>query len=162
MTNNKCGNDDCDFRQRQSRIYDSIADSTITFTIQALYWGMHCADWHFITLNSIGAAYPSHYGHFDREIALTGSSTNESYYVTENVIEIPRAGPRGDLSSYAFCYLPQHHMDTANLNDGFTTNICKNIRKWYGPVIVFATDPTNHVRRIQPKDASTASDSIKK
>ena len=162
MADKQTCNDNCDFSQRQTLIEEAAPDSTVTITIQALYWGVYCSGWHLITVNSIGSSYPSHYVHFDREIALTGNCTLSSYYLTDNVIEIPRIGPPGNLSAYAFCYIPQQHNDSANVNHAFTATVCKNVRNWYGPVLVFATDPKNHVRRVQPEDASIARETITK
>lgn len=153
---------ECDFTQRQHLIQLSAPDRTTTVTIQALYWGVACTSWHFMTVNSIGSEYPSHYGHFDREIALKGSNSLDSYYITDNVIEIPCLAAPGNNSAYTFCYNTQHAMHTPELNVGFTTSVCNNVRGWYGPILLFATDPKNHVRRMQPKDASIATDTIRK
>ena len=160
MTITACGAD-CDFQERQLLIQQSTLQSTMQpVTIQALYWGIHCSQWHYMTLNSIGSAYPSHYVHFDRQIALKGSTTATAYYITDNIIEIPRTSPAGDLSCYALCYLPQANMDDNSINKGFSMLICANVRYWYGPVLLFATDPRNHVRRVQTEDTGTATETI--
>ena len=53
-------------------------------------------------------------------------------------------------------------MDTPVLNVGFTASVCNNVRGWYGPILLFAMDPKNHVRQVQPEDTSIMTDTIKK
>ena len=160
MTNDPSCGQNCDFNQRQDLIYQSTSETTSTVTIQALYWGIHCNDWHFITVNSIGSSYPSHYLHFDREITLTGRTSLTSYYVTDSVIKIPRTGPPGNHSAYSFCYVPQQHMDSTSINQGYMSHMCNNVRLWHGSVVLFATDLRNHIRRMQPEDTSMATETI--
>ena len=104
MTSKIC-NPLCDVVQRETIISATNDDSTVT--VRVLYWGVECMHWHIININSIGFAYPTRYQDFDRRTVLTGIDSPDSYYLDTDTLEVPRAGTKGDKSSYILCYLNQ-------------------------------------------------------
>ena len=137
----------CDYTERQNLIDRMESHPSVGVGLTVLYWGIYCNNWHTMIINSIGSMYPSNFTHFDSHIALTGQYPALGFYTTGNFIKIPRTSPPGDMSGYIFCYVAQHTFEEKDINSGLTAKICDNLRAWYGPVIVFATDPINHVRR---------------
>lgn len=151
----------CDYNDCQILINRFETHPTIGVGLTVLYWGVYCNTWHTMIINSIGSAYPSHFTHFDRQTPLTGAYPSSGYYITGNSIEIPRPSPPGNMSGYVFCYVPQDTLQDKDINTGLTSRICNNIHLWYGPVIIFATDPINRVRRVQSDDANIVTDTIR-
>ena len=149
--------DSCDFDDKQNIALQT--NGIETTSVRALFWGEQCVTWHIIKLRSIGLSIPSHYQHFDRQSVLNGRYSSDSHYLGDNVIEIKGATPHSDMSTYAICYCAQTDV-RLRMNTGFTEVICNNVRGWFGPVIVFATDPANHMRNAITDDAELAMDAI--
>ena len=130
-----------------------------TTSVRALFWGEQCVTWHILKLRSIGLSIPSHYQHFDRQSVLNRRYSTESHYLGNNVIEINGATPHSDMSTYAVCYCVQTDL-RLKMNTGFTEVVCNNVWGWFGPVVMFATDPANHMRNAITDDAELAMDAI--
>ena len=153
MTSEIC-NPLCDVVQRKTVFSATNNDSTVTVCI--LYWGIECTHWHIVNINSIAFAYPTRYQDFNRCTILTSIDSPESYYLDAGALEVPCAGSNGDKSSYILCYLNQADYTNLPMNRGFTSIVCNNVQGWYGPVLVFATDPLNNIRSIWEDDGSIA------
>lgn len=151
---------DCDFCKKQTLLKRTGERNKNRHTIQVFYFRSGCHLWHPMSLHLIGLSYPTHYTHFDRVTALTGNVSTTSYYLSQNSMVVPRSATVSNKSAFVLCHLPQDSTDLP-FNKGFMELVCNNAARWYGPIILFATDPSNHVRNVWPKDFKPATDTLK-